>query len=777
MVFLAANGQPELALTQYDSCRQILWQTLAVEPGPTIINLAQTLERQLAGETAVSPKAHLEAPSIPGTLPPDSLLPYQRNRDFTGREGVLQQVATIFLDETLVTPPAVVITGMGGVGKTQMAVEFAYRYGHFFTGGVYWLGFSQAETVATEVALTGSERGMKLFHRSAKLTLSDQVGRVQRAWQEATPRLLIFDNCEDESLLAEWLPVTGGCRVLVTSRRAAWSREVGVTPLPLRLLAHVESISLLQKTAPHLTSTQAAQIADEVGHLPLALHLAGGFLHRYQHIHPAGYCQQLHQQGILQHPSLQGQGSDYSPTGHDLDVSRTFALSLEALEPEDEVDMLAQKLLTRAACFAPAEPIPIPILMATLSETRADFMTSLLAEDGLTRLGQLGFLTIEGRKTAVLHPLLARFTVQFLVDDSQAQADVETAVIQQLASSRLSNDINPVSIPVPIAHLQFIINAALPRQDAVSAKLASLIGCHLRDIGAYNQADAYLQQALAIRQQVVGPDHLDTAESFDHLGFSCMRQGQLDKGKHYYEQALRIHQQQLGPHHVHTAMSLSRLGTFYWQIGNNEMGRFYLEQALTIQEKKLPTNHLDTARTLSGLCIVHTKMKQYKLGQEYGERALQIRKQLVGDTHPLIAQSLNNLGKNYMGAGDYETAQQYMEKALTIWQQAMGEAYTQTAIMLSNLSMLFMKMAQDQKAKKLLEHALVIWEKTVGLEHPRAASALVNLGEVHWQMEEKAMARSLFERARPVLEASLLPNHPDVVLVHERLEPGDESSG
>ena len=230
--FLAAQGQIAAARQAYTAFRNILWEQWGLEPEAATQTLVQELD-DWTGRSAtllLPDLSSLEALSSselpePGSLPANSILPYHRNQDFVGRETELLQIASALgRVSDNARPRAVAITGMGGLGKTQTAVEFSYRYGRYFSGGIFWLNFAEAENVDEEVAAVGSERGLGLFRESEKLTLADQIGRVQRAWQEPIPRLLIFDNCEDERLLEQWLPKTGGCRVVLTSRRSEWAR-------------------------------------------------------------------------------------------------------------------------------------------------------------------------------------------------------------------------------------------------------------------------------------------------------------------------------------------------------------------------------------------------------------------------------------------------------------------------------------------------------------------------------------------------------------------------
>ena len=131
------------------------------------------------------------------------------------------------------------------------------------------------------------------------------IAIIQSAWQEPIPRLLIFDNCEDTAILKQWKPNTGGCRILITSRKQAWH---GINTLSLNTLKRTDSIALLIHHRPDLKHDQPEldAIADELGDLPLALHLAGYYLETYRDDElgqPARYLEAL-QSEALAHRSV-----------------------------------------------------------------------------------------------------------------------------------------------------------------------------------------------------------------------------------------------------------------------------------------------------------------------------------------------------------------------------------------------------------------------------------------------------------------------------------------
>jgi hypothetical protein len=321
--------------------------------------------------------------------------------------------------------------------------------------------------VPAEVAACGrpGEEGFKL---------ETQIRRVLSAWQSELPRLLVFDNCEDETLLTKWRPPTGASRVLVTSRRQRWDPSLSVDALPLGVLDRQESISLIRKLAPTIDEAAAAAIAQELGDLPLALHLAGSFLNRYgDGVAPRTYLQQLQDQTLLEHDSLKGRGLRVSPTEHELQVAKTFALSYDRLNPEDETESIALALLARAACFAPGAPIPKALLFKTLDNENRP-IDPLDLQDGLSRLLDVGLLESEKEGALVLHRLLAVYVKNVSVKDTNAPSDVETALLDE--ANRINNSGLPAGLIVWQPHLRFVTDQAIKKKTKQALLFAIRLG-------------------------------------------------------------------------------------------------------------------------------------------------------------------------------------------------------------------------------------------------------------------------------------------------------------
>jgi len=729
---------------------------------------AQPPEIDLEVARKVAEEIPVETLPEPGPLPPGSRMPLRRNPHFVGREEELRELAEkLRVGGAAAVGAAEAIaaaTGLGGLGKTQLAVEFVHRYGQFFPGGVFWLSFADAAAVATEVADCGNS--LELSPGYEDLKLERQVRLVREAWSSPLPRLLVFDNCEDPELVRAWRPSAGGSRVLITSRRSRWSRGLGIEEIRLETLPPERGVELLLRFRPDLEEDREplAEIAEELGHLPLALHLAGSFLERYAYDppgRPAKYLEALRRRGPLEHRSLAGFDADSNPTRHDLHVGSSFALSYEALDVSEPVDVLSQKLLARAACLALGEPIPRWLLIATLELSGDDDEEeSLEVSDAIGRAVELGLLDPEQEGAVRMHRLVGHF-VRGLGDQAEPRSVVERVILQE--AERFNNAGYPAALRAWQVHLRAVTDAALGREDEVGAQLGSELAFHLETIGN-PEAWEYCRNSLAIRKKVLGEEHPDTAESLNNLGFLLATQGDYEAAEEYYLSSLAIREKVLGEEHPDTAESLNNLGALFVRRGDFNEARQYHERALAIWKKVRGEEHLDTARSLNNLGHLLQSQGEYERAREHYERALAIWEKVRGEEHPDTATSLNNLGNLLRKKGELGAARECHERALSIRKKVLGEEHPDTATSLNNLGALLVSQKENDKAREHYERALSIREKVLGEEHPDTAGSLNNLGYLLAGQGEYTVAREYYERALAIRKKILGEDHPTTAI-------------
>ncbi|MGB1252611.1 MAG: tetratricopeptide repeat protein, partial [Candidatus Promineifilaceae bacterium] len=523
------------------------------------------------------------------------------NPHFVGRQAELRRVARALTEpQGNVAIGQAVLGGMGGIGKTQLAVEFVHRYGQYFAGGVFWLNFAEAGAIGGEVAACGAAVvGVPNFEG---LPEPQRRKLVQDAWQAEMPRLLVFDNLDDEdavALLQAWRPSTGGCRVLVTSRRGRWPKGLGVAQVMLERLIEAESVTLLRELAERLTEAEAKQVAAALGYFPLALYLAGSYLDDAPYQTVAQFLYEFEQRKLA-HTALHDGEVGFSPTRHDLSVAGTFALSWERLRPEQ--DQLAIWLLQHAACFAPNEPIKFDLLRLTLA-ARGDWPFDDEAEGAVTaalyragrRLVTLG-LAVMMEDALRLHRLVSSYVRS---GDDAAQVRVETVLLSQ---ARQLNDAGyPAVLRGWFVHLRYVGITAEKRQDAVAGSLLNTIGFHRYQDGNYPEAIFAFERSLGISEKVLGAGHPSTASSLNNLAGLYESMGAYEKALPLYERSLGISEKVLGASHPDTGTSLNNLGSYYYHVGDFSKSARYFERALIIVEQMLGTNHPNTKTMRSNL--------------------------------------------------------------------------------------------------------------------------------------------------------------------------------
>ena len=634
--------------------------------------------------------------------PPVWNIPYRRNPFFTGREDVLKQLHEYFTQATtaaLTQPPA--ITGLGGIGKTQVAVEYAYRYKEAYHE-VFWVNATARETLI---------EGFVTIARLLALPAKDEqdqtmiVAAVQHWLANQSGWLLILDNADNSQLVTAFVPTGNTGHILLTTREQGWG--AAARNFPVTKMDETEGVLFLLRRANVLKSplaplsaassaeqATAAAIVKAMDELPLALDQAGAYIHETPSTLDAYLKAYQRRQAELLHERGKDPNYQHKP------VATTWSLNFEQVE---QLNPTAADLLRFLAFLAP-DAIPEEMIVAGASELGPQLQKlatdETLLDQPMKVLSRFSLVQRDTNKHLLyIHRLVQAVLRATLTLKTQREWAERTVRAVNLAFPDVTNVELWVQcervLPHALACADLIndYTLALPK----AALLLNETGYYLNDHAQYKQAKPLYEHALAIREQVLGPHHPDTALSLNNLAEFYRSQGDSERATPLYERALAIREQVLGPHHPQTASSLNNLAEFYRSQGDSERATPLYERALAIYEQVLGPLHPQTALSLNNLAMLYNNQGDYEQAKPLLERALAITEQVLGPYHPQTAASLNNLAGLYDSQGDYEQATPLYERALAIMEKTFGSNHPSTKTVRANLATLLEDMKQKKK--------------------------------------------------------------------------------
>jgi len=568
-----------------------------------------------------------------------------RIASFTGRADELDRLDVILMQDkpVAVTQASVgraAVQGIGGVGKTSLAIEYAHRYRNLYAG-VCWcpaetrtgLLSALANLTVTLGASTAEEADVE---KAAKAAL-------RRSAEQRATWLLVYDNVPAPDAIADLLP-SAGARVLITSRFSDWSEladEVALDVLPLE-----EAVALLRsRTARGFAGAQT--LAEVLGRLPLALD------------HAAAYCKRT-QMRFADYATKASSLIDAAPrsVGYPRSVAATFDLAItEAVAQCPAAEPLMAYL---AQCAH--ERIPMTLVEGAV-EDEVECMEALAAIAEVSLVKHDPFE--DGTPAVTVHRLVQAVARARSEANGSAQDAIGKLIARLTASYPEDGYDNPQSWPL-CAKLTPHLLARRGADDASVFHLLGRTGEYFHGRAAYSQAAPLLRDALAISVKVLGPEHPDTAISLNNLANVLRAQDDLAEARPLSERALAISEKVLGPEHPDTAISLTNLANLLWSQGDLVGARPLYERALAIREKAFGPEHSDTATCLNSLASVLKAQGDFAGARPLYERALAIREKTLGPEHYDTAESLNDLAVVLSNEGDFAGARLLLKRALAI---------------------------------------------------------------------------------------------------------------
>lgn len=690
-----------------------------------------------------------EAPG-PTALPPGSVMPWSLNPLFVARRDTLTAIAERLSGDRAAAAvvQSAAASGPGGIGKTQVAVEFAHRYGQYFVGGVFWINCSDRDTIAAQVAECGGPGRLDLHPQFDQLLLPDRVALVRQAWAEAYPRLIILDNCESEETFAAWRPTTGGARVLLTSRRSRWSAGLGVAVQTLEVLDRADSRKLLLAFAPGPglgDDPVVDEIAAELGDLPLALHLAGSFMSQYRYAglgQPARYLETLRDQ-VLDHASLiEG---DWSPTGHDQHVARTFGVSYLDLDASSEADAGALQILGILSCYAPGEHIPRGYIHARGDEGESQEALERGKEDALRRLSDLGLIDDRGA-SLVVHRLIAAFVLERI--DPKLRLAVEEEILGAAENSNHRRDSRYIAEWE--VHLNHIASAAERRNSPFAEAMSRELAMHYYHSGDYAMSRAVNEARLARAEARLPGSEAQVAHALNDMAVS-IRPFDPDAAATFLRRSIDLQLQAPEENETSLLMTFVNLGEALYgeaeahaafqearqrfvQIWHRPAGKPDADASDRSEEEMAFAAQVDPdglwIRIICGLAKVS--------GDATAEADLlaDLLPESPDDVGFRHWEVLQRLGDFRMAAGDLETAQGYLERARAIIEESFGEASPLLGDLFGALGSVTAARLDWRESRRFYSLAMDRAVAALGWNHPASSAcsngllnAQTNLGE------------------------------------------------
>ena len=695
-------------------------------------------------------------------------LPFPRNPFFLGREEVLVRLRRQFLAgqaKTFSQPQA--ICGLGGVGKTQVALEYAYRHAADYRA-IFWTRADSRDTLVVGLLEIASvlrlperdERDQGVVLAAVKTWLSQNTG-----W------LLILDNADDLALLPEFLPVPLSGHLLLTTRAQAPGalatrvelETLDVDEAPLLLLRRAGLLALdasLAQAEP--ADWQAAvQLAQELGGLPLALDQAGAYLEETA----CGLQQYLELSRNYRARLLRHRGG-VAPD-HPDSVATTWSLSFALIEQRST---LASDLLRLCAVLHPdAIPEALFLRAAThLGPALATIETDPLAfNQALSVIQHYSLLRRNGREqTLSIHRL-----VQAVLADAMSEGEREQWRRRAIAALNLLfpsvrregwEQWEVCSRLLP--HVLSV--AASTAQEAHSLELVSVLiraADYLCQRAQYEQAEPLYQRALSISEQALGPDHPQMGFPLYGLADLYRVQGRFVEAEPLFRRALHLWEQEPAEMHPEMAALLNDLAILYAEQGQYQQAEPLLLRALHLDEQLFGQKHRKAATRLNNLACLYLDQGNHKQAEPLYQRALHLSEEMLGPGHPEVSFPLVNLADLYREQGDYQRAEPLYQRALRIREQALGSSHPQVAYPLNGLADLYREQGRYAEAEQLYQRALAIRSQQRGMQHLETADSLHGLARLHERRNQPEQALELYQQALHIREQYLGPGNPDTL--------------
>ncbi|OWT42401.1 protein kinase subdomain-containing protein [Pochonia chlamydosporia 170] len=657
--------------------------------------------------------------------------------NFVGRRAELDELWQYLQPTNSQLRKVAILHGLGGIGKTQLAIRFARDHKDDFTA-IFWLSGKDRGTILQSLSSVFPRLpGQSPHTKAVNDEEVEQRARYVLRWLALEGNscwLIIFDNIDQYSPtssaagnaydIAEFFPAADHGSILITSRLPKLT-ELGES-FPVIKLDSDDAIKLLLQCS-HLSTKNTISrpendpdtlaLANRLDGLPLAIAIAGAFMRKtgasiteYWKYYQESWSElQLESNPERQYPQgnmLQTWMISYCEIQkRDADAAKLLLLFARF----DNRDIWYE--LINGSRYSPNVPI---WLQRTISSGLA-FKASVKTLIGFSLLETKG-----QDESYALHPVVQDWCIYLASIDK----DVDFRKFDELALISVG-----YSVPSPsarnyaqlqqrlIPHANYVRHRVWWGDNIAVWEAFLLLGNVYRDQGKLQDAEEMYQRALAGYEAALGSHHPSTLIAVNNLGALYFGQGKLQEAEQMYQRALTGHEQAPGPDHPSTLDTVNNFAILYSDQGKLQEAEQMFQRALAGRERALGLDHPSTLDTVNNLGILCRNQGEMRKAEELFQRALAGYEKALGPDHMFTLKAVNNLGALYSGQGKLQEAEEMYQRALAGYEKALGPDHTSTLLTVDNLGALCSDQGKLQEAEEMYQRALAGYEQALGPDH------------------------------------------------------------
>ena len=682
-----------------------------------------------------------------------------------------------------------ILEGMGGSGKTQLALWYCQKAKEIGFMATLWINASSPSTVIQSYRsiLRLISPGDETINNDSEAILlaRNKIERWTGRW------LIVFDNYDNPRAFAsrairEYIPLGEGGHILFTSRHKESSR-LGRC-IGLSRMTEEESVELLLQGPASTTkeNSEGVEVAATLGYLALALDQAGAYIR--SHGLPLNQFVEHYKKrkrAVLEEIPDEWEyrrNREDSYNEQCLSVFTTWEMSLDLIKGSPREKGQKVHFLTLAAFLNPqciseryfraysaVDGIEWIDLLRNGEKWDSDRLGDLLAE--FRRLSLVQVLNRRENEYAFsIHPLICDWMKFRKGIEARSRITELTNMLVTFLESHNFNDLLLEANQETTRHVdawveanENILQDSYKTALTMPRKSIGLFASLYRSQGRYEAAEQLYRRALEGWEERLGPKHPDTLATVDGLAIVYRHQGRYEEAEQLYRRALEGREERLGPKHPDTLATVDGLAVVYRHQGRYEEAEQLYRRALEGMEEKLGPKHPETLRTVQNLALVYRSQGRYEEAEQLYRRALEGREEKLGPKHPDALRTVDGLAGVYRSQGRYEEAEQLYRRALEGREEKLGPKHPDTLRTVDGLAGVYRSQGRYEEAKQLYRRALEGLEEKLGPKHPDTLGTVDGLAGVYRSQGRYEEAEQLYRQALEGWEEKLGPKHPDTL--------------